>query len=96
MNGAKFADEPRNIRPCTLSEAGRTWCPANTARIRHQLSEGVPWLSRRLNLPADSLPRGCPTLSASRLRNEDPGSRLFDATRTTPAKWTDLAHPECR
>jgi penicillin G amidase len=38
--------------------AGRTWGRTNTARIRHPLSEGVPWLSRRLDMPADQLAGG--------------------------------------
>jgi penicillin amidase len=38
--------------------AGRTWGRTNTARIRHPLSEGVPWLRRWLDMPADPLPGG--------------------------------------
>jgi penicillin amidase len=38
--------------------AGRTWGRTNTARIRHPLSEGVPWLGRWLDMPADPLPGG--------------------------------------
>ena len=38
--------------------AGQTWGRTNTARIRHPLSEGVPWLSRWLDMPADPLPGG--------------------------------------
>jgi len=38
--------------------AGRTWGRTNTARIRHPLSESVPWLRRWLDMPADPLPGG--------------------------------------
>ncbi len=38
--------------------AGKTWGRINTAKIRHPLSEGVPWLSRWLDMPADPLPGG--------------------------------------
>lgn len=38
--------------------AGRTWGRTNTARIRHPLSEGVAWLGRWLDMPAEPLPGG--------------------------------------
>ncbi len=38
--------------------AKRTWGRTNTARIRHPLSAGVPWLGRWLDMPADPLPGG--------------------------------------
>jgi penicillin amidase len=38
--------------------AGKTWGRTNVAKIRHPLSEGVPWLSRWLDMPADPLPGG--------------------------------------
>jgi penicillin amidase len=38
--------------------ATQTWGRTNTAKIRHPLSEGVPWLSRWLDMAADPLPGG--------------------------------------
>src|SRR5262249_48391962 len=40
------------------SLANRTWGGANTARIRHPLSDAVPWLGRWLDMPAEGLPGG--------------------------------------
>jgi penicillin amidase len=34
----------------------RTWGEANTTRIRHPLSDGLPWLSRWLDMPSEPLP----------------------------------------
>ncbi len=36
----------------------KTWGRTNTASIRHPLSEGIPWLSRWLDMPPDQLPGG--------------------------------------
>lgn len=38
--------------------AARTWGERNTARIRHPLSHGLPWLSRWLDMPRVPLPGG--------------------------------------
>ena len=36
--------------------AGRRWGERNTARIRHPLSPGLPWLARWLDMPREALP----------------------------------------
>ncbi len=51
---AMLESEPSDGR--ALAE--RTWGRANTTRIRHPLSAGLPWLSGWLDMPAEPLPGG--------------------------------------
>jgi penicillin G amidase len=51
---AMLAREPSD--GATLAE--KTWGKTIIARIRHPLGEGIPWLSRWLDMPSDQLPGG--------------------------------------